>query len=144
MWNLISRLISKPFIKQLIKFAFVGAIGTIINLTILYIFTEFFLVYYIISEIFAFIAATINNYILNKFWTFKEKLHEKLIKKYVKYIAISLIALILNISILFILVEYFYLWYIFAELVAIFGAFMINFMGNKLWTFKKKINKTNL
>jgi len=141
MWKLISGLISKPFIKQLIKFAFVGAIGTIVNLTILYILTEFFLVYYIISEIFAFIVATINNYILNKFWTFKEKLHEKLIKKYVKYVAISLIALILNICILFILVEYFYLWYILAALLAIFGAFMINFMGNRIWTFN---NKTNL
>ena len=52
MRNLISKLISKPFIKQLIKFAFVGAIGTIVNLTILYVLTEFLLVYYIISEIF--------------------------------------------------------------------------------------------
>ena len=138
MLKLISRLLSKPFIKQLIKFACVGAIGTIVNLSILYILTEFFFIYYIISEIFAFIASTINNYILDKFWTFKEKLYEKLIKKYIKFIIISLCALILNITILFILVEYFLIWYIIAELFAICGAFTINFMGNRIWTFKKK------
>lgn len=135
--KLISEVFSKPFIKQLFKFAFVGFIGTIINLTILYTFTEFFHVYYIISEIIAFFVSVINNYILNKIWTFKEEIHKRLIKKYFQYTTICLISLIINICILFTLVEYFNIYYIFAEIMAIFGAFLFNFLGSKIWTFRE-------
>ena len=132
-----SELNSNSLLKQLIKFAFVGFTGTIVNLTILYTLTEFFYVYYIISEIIAFFISVINNYILNKIWTFKENIEERLIRKYFKYTIICLISLIVNISILFILVEFFGIWYIFAEIVAIMGGFLFNFIGNKLWTFRK-------
>ena len=136
--------ISNSNIKQLIKFAFVGFIGTIVNLSILYTLTEFFHVYYIFSEIIAFFFSVINNYILNKIWTFKEKIEEYLIRKYFQYTTICLIALIINLCILFILVEFFIIWYIFAEVIAIIGGFLFNFIGNKLWTFRKNNDKTNL
>lgn len=138
-----SKLNLNSFLAQLIKFAFVGFIGTIVNLTILYTLTEFFYVYYIISEIIAFFISVINNYILNKIWTFKENIEERLIGKYLKYTIICLISLVVNISILFILVEFFAIWYIFAEVIAIMGGFLFNFIGNKSWTFRKNNNKLN-
>jgi dolichol-phosphate mannosyltransferase len=137
MSDLRSKLFLKSFIKQLIKFAFVGAIGTIINLSILYILTEFFHVYYIFSEMVAFSTAALNNYILDKIWTFKEEIGDQIIKKYFQFITISLLALVVNISILFILVEVYLVWYIYAEIGAICCAFLINFFGNKIWTFNK-------
>jgi len=134
-----SKLFLNSFIKQLFKFAFVGAIGTIVNLSILYILTEFFHVYYILSEMIAFSAASLNNYILDKIWTFKEEIREKIINKYFRFLIISLVALVVNISILFILVEFYEIWYIFAEIGAICCAFLVNFFGNKIWTFNKNI-----
>jgi len=50
-----------------------------------------------------------------------------------------LVALVVNISILFILVEFYEIWYIFAEIGAICCAFLVNFFGNKIWTFNKNI-----
>jgi len=141
MSKFISNLLSKPFIKHLLKFAIVGAIGTIVNLSILYFLTEFANVYYIISEIIAFMLSALNNYILNKIWTFKEKIQEQIIKKYFQFTLVCLVSLLFNISILFILVEYFNLWYILAELIAIICSFLINFLGSKLWTFKSKVMK---
>lgn len=143
MFKLFSKLISKPFITQAIKFAIVGAIGTIINLTILYTLTEFFHLHYILSEVIAFIVASLNNYILDKIWAFKEKINEKVIKKYFQFILISVLALTINISVLLILVEFFYIWYIFAELVAICFGFFVNFFGNKIFTFKNRIDDVN-
>ena len=119
MFKNLSEFLSKPFLKDLIKFAIVGAIGTVINLSILFILTEFFNLYYLISEIIAFLVSVLNNYILNKLWTFKEKIQEKLVRKYFKFSLICVISLVLNISVLFILVEYFYLLYIIAEIIAI-------------------------
>lgn len=137
MSKIISNLLSKPSIKQIIRFALVGAMGTIVNLLVLYSFTEVFKIYYIISEIIAFIVAGLHNYILDKIWTFKENIEDKIVFKYFQFLTISTISLIVNLSILFILVEFFGIWYIFAEIIAIMGGFLINFSGNKLWTFNK-------
>ena len=137
MYNKISNLSKTSNFVELIKFAFVGALGTIVNLSILYTLTEFFSVHYIISETIGFLVSVVHNYILNKIWTFKENLHERIFTKYFKYTIINLISLCINLTILFILVEFYGFWYIFAEVVAISIAFLNNFTVNKLWTFKK-------
>ena len=143
MSDFISKIFSKSFILQFIKFGVVGALGTIVNISILYFLTEFFNLYYIISEIFAFSASVLNNYILNKLWTFKENIKKEFAVKYIRYTIICLLALIINLSILIILVEFFSIWYIFAEILAIMGSFLINFIGNKLWTFNQSIKTTS-
>jgi len=129
---------SKSFIKQGIKFAFVGAIGTFVNLSILYILTDVFGILYLISEAFAFGMALLNNYILNKVSTFEENLQEKVMGKAFKFAFICILALIVNLTILYILVEYFNIFYLFAEIFAIGCAFLINFIGNRFWTFRHK------
>ncbi len=141
MVELRANLISRSFITQMIKFAIVGALGTLVNISILYILTEIFNIYYIISEIFAFFISGLNNYIFNKIWTFSENLEAEAIKKYFKFIIISLISLLVNLGVLFILVEVYLIWYIYAEIGAIFCAFLINFFGNKVWTFNNKTEK---
>ncbi|MFX0069763.1 MAG: GtrA family protein [Candidatus Hermodarchaeota archaeon] len=141
MSTLLKKFFSKSFLKQLIQFAIVGAIGTLVNLSILYLLTEFLNVYYIVSEIIAFFVSVLNNYILNKVWTFKEKIQQVLFKKYIKYTLICLLSLIVNLSVLYLLVENFNFWYVFAEIVAIFISFIINFIGNKFWTFRDTNSK---
>lgn len=135
------KIFSKPFILEFTKFAIVGAIGTVVNLSILYLLTDIFKIYYLISEIIAFFISVLNNYVINKIWTFKEEFKENMVKKFIQYSIVSVISLAVNIIILFVLVEYFYIWYIFAEVIAIVAAFLVNFVGNKLWTFRENINK---
>ncbi|MGQ4872929.1 MAG: GtrA family protein [Promethearchaeia archaeon] len=129
---------SKSILKELFKFAIVGFLGALVNLLLLYIFTEYLKIYYLISEIIAIIIATIHNYLLNKLWTFKEKLDMKIITKFLKYCITSGISLILNIAILYYLVEYWNLWYFYAAIIAIACTFIWNFFSNKYWTFKKR------
>ena len=62
----------KEIITQFFKFASVGLVGTFINLTILYILTEYFGVYYMISAIIAIGTTLITNFIGNKIWTFQK------------------------------------------------------------------------
>ncbi len=129
------QILKKNNLYEFIKFALVGASGTFINIGILWFLTEILGIHYIVSEIIAFIVSGISNYILNKIWTFQERINQEPGMKYIKFLIISIIALLVNISILFILVEFFDMWYIFAEVYAIAGAFILNYIGNKLWTF---------
>jgi len=130
-------MIKKETIKQFFKFAIIGVINTLINLLILYVLKEFLGINYLISEIFAFIIAATNSFILNKTWTFEEKIKFRTYSKYIKFIVVSAIALCFNLIFLYILVDHFKIWYIFAQIFATGLNLIINFSGNKLWTFKR-------
>lgn len=127
----------KEVLNQFVKFSLVGVINTSINLIVLYALTEYFHIYYIISAVFAFLAAVTNSFLLNKTWTFKENIAYKASLKYFKFIIISVTALLINLIVLYVLVEYFKIWYIYAQLIGIVSNLIINFLGNKLWTFSK-------
>ena len=128
--------ISKLSIKQYLQFITVGGLGVIINLTLLFMLTEFLGIFYIFSEMIAFLIATIHNYFLNKVWTFKEKFRENSVQKLIQYLTVSLFGLMINLSILFIVVEFFGIWYIISELFGTGASSFLNFYGNKYWTFK--------
>ncbi len=127
----------KDDIRQFLKFATVGVFNTLINMSVLFVLTEFFHIYYILSAIFAFIVAVTNSFIWNKIWTFKEKLNDRFIKKYPKFLTISVLALLVNLSLLYILTEFLGIHYLVSQLIAIFFSLWINFLGNKLWTFSE-------
>jgi len=127
----------KGVFSQAFKFAIVGVVNTLINLVVLYIFTEFLGVYYLVSAVFAFIVAVTNSFILNKIWTFKEDIKHKAASRYVKFIIVSIVALVVNLVFLWVMVEYFKMWYMFAQVLAVILNFLINFFGNKIWTFRK-------
>ena len=136
--NLIGYLFyKKEIVSQFIKFSLVGLVGTFINLFILYTLTEYFQIYYVISALFAFFIAATVNFIFNKIWTFQEKMSKNIGKKYFSFFIVSLTALSVNIFFLYILTEFFRIYYLVSQILAIGIALMINFIGNKIWTFPK-------
>jgi len=124
-------------IKEFFKFAFVGLIGTFVNIAILYLLTESLGIYYIFSAVISFIVAMTSNFILNKIWTFKENIGEKTLIKYGKFFIISLIGLAVNLVFLYIFTDLFGIYYIISQILAIGISLTINFIGNKFWTFKR-------
>lgn len=134
--NLIDYMKYKPNIIQFLKFCIVGAIGTVLNIAVMYSLTEFFNIFYMVSALFSFVASVTNNFVLNKIWTFNEKIKERIFSKYTKFFTISIFALIVNLIFLYGFVEYFKIWYIFAQVLAIGVALFVNFFGNKKWTFR--------
>ncbi len=122
---------------EFVRFAVVGGVGTLLNLFVLYVLTEKHRVYYLVSAIAAFIAAATSNFIFNKIWTFQERLMDQMLEKYLTFFLVSVSALGVNLAFLFILTEYVHLYYIFSQALAIGVALIINFLGNKIWTFNK-------
>ena len=103
----------------------------------MYVFTEFLGIHYLLSETFAFLIAVGNNYFLNKIWTFKEGIKHKLILNGGKFLVVSLLALVVNLFFLHVFTEILGIYYMFSQVLAMTFSFIINFLGNKLWTFKK-------
>lgn len=136
--NLVHYLVyEKNSAKEFLKFAFVGLIGTLINIAILYLLTEKIGVYYMFSAIISFIVAMSSNFFLNKIWTFEEKIGFKIGGKYIKFALVSVTALLVNLFFLYVFTEVWDIYYIFSQVLAIGVALIINFIGNKIWTFRK-------
>ena len=111
--------------KQFMKFGIVGASGSIISLTTLYLFTDIAGLHYILSYLIAFAIATGSNYYWNNRFTFNNNTAKK--HSITKYYSINLFSIAVKTTGLFILTDLMGLWYMASAVVMIAIGFIINF-----------------
>lgn len=119
---------------QLSKFAMVGASGYVVNLIAYTIAWDGFGIHYLVAAVIAFCFAVTNNFLWNRYWTFKATEGHAGFQA-ARFLVVSLIALAFNLVVLKVLVH-FGVGEIPAQAVAIVCATPLNFVGNKLWSFR--------
>jgi dolichol-phosphate mannosyltransferase len=124
----------KNTLKQMTKFYIVGGSGTVINLGIVYLLTDFLGIWYLLSASVGVIVSVTTNFFGNKAWTFKIK--GKMLKLYSGFWASSILGIAVQLSLTYILVQYFSVWYMTATFVSIVLASLCNFTFSKFWVFK--------
>ncbi len=125
--------------KRFIIFTFVGISGIVVNNAILYYAKEYLFVPIPIASLIAIQLAIFNNFIWNhRFtWTDREMKGFSAIRTgLIKFTMVSWIAGVLNWIILLLLTHYAGIYYILANLIAIFIASILNYFLNDLWTFQ--------
>lgn len=124
------------FAKQAAKYYAVGASGILVNLGLLFYLTEYVGLWYFLSYTLAISASITSNFILNKFWTFRDSINsQRTIVMYVKFVSVSLLGMAIQLGTVYLLVESLSVYYMLAALVSISIAGAINFMINRRWTF---------
>ncbi len=110
--------------RLIIKYILSGIFATSVDLTALYILNEhvFSFDLYVLSVSLAFILAFFSSFFLQKFWTFGDRKLDHVGGQLAVYISIAILNLGLNLFIVIILVEFFYLWYLWAQIIS--GAFL--------------------
>lgn len=140
--NYLSHLLKLYFFEealsyQFFKFCLVGGIGVLVNLAVLYSLVELAYLWYLHAAIAAFIVAVSSNFILNKIWTFRDKRKGiKALKQYSEFFVVRTIGLLVNLAILYLLVQYGNIWYLAAQFLAVSLATVNNFLGSKYWAFR--------
>jgi putative flippase GtrA len=119
---------------QLSKFVAVGASGYVVNMAVYAIAHIVFDVHYLAAAVIAFVFAVTNNFLWNRHWTFKAT-HGHAGFQAARFFTVSLVALGFNLLMLEVLVTA-GVQEIPAQAVAIVLVTPINFLGNKLWSFK--------
>lgn len=117
------------------RFATVGAIGTILDYSVLN-FTHLALdlsLYWALTLGFA--TGAVNNYILNSMWSFQQRLSWI---KLGQFLAVALIGLVLNNGIVYLLTELGSWHYNLSKLVALMIVFFWNYGANRFWTFNSR------
>jgi putative flippase GtrA len=130
--------------KQFVKFAVVGGFGTIVNLVVLK--TTLFLWGRLVGdptfevEIFAsglaFGVAVVNNYLLNRWWTFRST--GSFAGQFLKFFVVSVAGLGLNELAFWVCRGQLGLDVLISQCIAILCVLPFNFIMNKLWSFREK------
>jgi dolichyl-phosphate beta-glucosyltransferase len=121
-----------------IKYTVVGCLGTAIDLLSLYLFVDLLLMPLLVAAAISFLLAVINNFIMNKYWTFQNK-NSNIRKQFIKFLLVSIIGLFLTEICMAFFVYSLKIWYIAAKLITSGLVLTWNFLSNKYWTFKDRI-----
>jgi len=120
---------------QFIKYFFVSGIALFADISILFILTEYFKVYYILSATISFLAGIAITYIFSKLYIFtKTKISNK-INEFTIFLIIGIIGLILNNIFLYIFTEYFGIYYMLSKIFVIIVTYLWNYFARKKFIF---------
>ncbi len=122
---------------QLVRFGLVGGIGFIVNLAVYAFFVHVVGVDYRVAAVAAWLTAVLNNFVLNRHWTFDAR--DGIARfQAVRFLIVSLVAFGVSLIILTLLVESAGLSKVPAQALAVGASTPLNFLGNKLWSFRSQ------
>jgi len=109
-----------------IKFNIVGLTGVLVNEGVLLL-LAFEGVYYVYASVLAIEISIISNFILNDFWTFRDRRHGHILGRLLKFNGLMIIGLVVNLAILYVGTTYFQIHYAISNLIGIAVAFLVRY-----------------
>jgi len=123
--------------KTGVKYIISGSMSAVVNLSILYFFTEIIGWWYLASSIMAFTLSTIVSFLFQKFWTFRDNNLKRIKIQFFIYGSLAVFNFILNPIFLYILVEAAGVWYMLGQVIVLSVLALGSYIINKSVTFKK-------
>jgi dolichyl-phosphate beta-glucosyltransferase len=123
-------------IAPFLKYCAVGVLGTAIDVGVLWLLVHFGGLPVLTATTISFTVSVINNFLLNKFWTFRNP-SSNYRKLFIKFIIVSLGGLALTNLCMWVFVHTVEIWYIWAKLMTSALVLVWNFLANKHWTFRR-------
>jgi putative flippase GtrA len=122
--------------EQLAKFCVVGASGYAVNLAVYALLLNWANLHYSLAATGSFLVAVSNNYLWNRVWTFR---HQRGHVAYqgLRFLIVSMVVYGANLVLLTVLVEA-GVGKIVAQAIAVVLVTPLNFLGNKLWSFRRR------
>lgn len=129
-------------IMKLFRYVIAGVTATGLDLVLLYIFTDFFGIWYMASATMAFALALFTSFILQKFWTFKDGNTEKIHKQIILYVATGCFSIGLNSILLYSLVEFLHIHYLLSQVIGNIVIAIVNFIIYQWLIFKTPVKNS--
>ncbi|MDQ3066738.1 MAG: GtrA family protein [Actinomycetota bacterium] len=122
---------------QLVRFCTVGASGYVVNLVVYTLLLKAGGLHYLLAATGSFLVAVTSNYTWNRLWTFRGQ-RGHVAYQGLRFLIVSTAALAANLVILALLVDQLELGKVLAQAIAIVLVTPLNFVGNKLWSFRRR------
>lgn len=130
----VRKLIDSILAFRIARFLISGGTSAVTNLSILFVLTHWYGVWYIYSSIIALCVATIVSFILQKLWTF-QNFSGEVHKQFPLHASLGLINIMVNTVILYILVEWVGIWYLLAQIFSGILLGFVNYTVYRLYIF---------
>jgi len=116
---------------QLVRFGVVGGMGFVVNLVVYALLVHYAKIDYRAANVVAWLVAVVNNFVLNRHWTFDARAGRAHFQALRFFVAEGFSLLLLTL-----LVEGVGVSKLPAQALAVAASMPLNFLGNKLWSFR--------
>jgi putative flippase GtrA len=120
---------------QLVRFGLVGGVGFVVNVAVYALFVHSAGLDYRAASVVAWLVAVVNNFVLNRHWTFDAR-EGRAHFQAMRFLVVSLAAEAFSLLLLTVLVQSAGIAKIPAQALAVAASMPLNFLGNKLWSFR--------
>jgi len=120
---------------QLVRFGLVGGVGFIVNVAVYALFVHSVGLDYRAASVVAWLVAVMNNFVLNRHWTFEAR-EGRAHFQAMRFLIVSLVAEVFSLLLLTLFVQGAGIAKIPAQALAVAASMPLNFLGNKLWSFR--------
>jgi len=130
------------FLSKAGRFFTVGASGLLVNYIVSFLLSNVVSnIWYIQATFFGIITSITTNFLLNKVWTFEDRDFSvrHFFRQYSFFLALCALGAVIQLSLVFVFVEYSHIQYGLSLIMAVFVASLGNFLLNKKITFGEKI-----
>ncbi len=122
------------------RYFFSTIIAFVIDISILLLLTEIFSFYYMASAVFAVTAGFTINYIINIKWVFQNRRFQN--NPFLEYnymVVISIVTSLINLLFVWILTDFFIIYYVLSKLIASTFSFILKFLIKRTLLFSHKL-----
>ena len=119
---------------QFVKFALIGLLNTAVHYAVFIACYRIININLIMATTIGYCAGMLNSFLMNRSWTFQMSGRFKFSEFY-RFVAVNLVALIVNSLSLYFFVAVCGIVEEVSQIVAIVFSLLINYIGNKFWTF---------
>ena len=125
---------------QLLKFCGVGASGYVVNLCVFTVCVEVLDLHHLVAATAAFVVAVLNNFWWNRHWTFEARGGHAGFQA-ARFFTVSVLAFLFAAAVLEVLVSAAGVAEVPAQAISIVAATPLNFIGNKMWSFRIELSR---
>ena len=130
--------ISREEILRLLKFAVIGVSNTLVDYLVFFLLNNILLTGYGVNQAIAYTCGMLNSFVLNRRWTFSDfRRNRKLPEQFLLFMAINGISLAVTVGAMAMLAYTLGMNVYIAKALVILIAQAINFLGYRLWVFRK-------
>ncbi len=124
-----------PHARKLARFVISGSTSMASNLGILFVLVHYGNLHYLLASIISFSLSTVVSFTMQKFWTFGDRQMGGVQYQFAWYSVIVLFSLSMNTLLMYVLVEWFSLWYLAAQALAGAVVAIISYIGYQRFVF---------
>ena len=117
---------------QFFRYLFVGGFAAVVNIGMLYVFTDIVKIYYVISNVLAFILGLLVNYILSKKFVFQDETSINKSKEFIIYAIIGVIGLGIDTLLVWLFTDIIKIYYLLSKIISTGIVFIWNFGARKI------------